>query len=451
VQSVIKKLLIIFVSLAAVVFLIVAVSTMSANRSWRQHLAKLRAAGEPLTFADIQALRPPVPTAGDTVADVLIRIGKTMKASPVLPRGQRLPNSTKRGLDFFTGIRPGAVETAREYLAARLPAMAGIDDIRDLPPGRFAMLYGGPPMKVVARFFNECPRIHNMAKLLQLDATLKLIEHDADGPASTILLLLKIASPLEDEPFLIAYLNRVSASRSAIRVLENTLRVGVLDDEMLTHIDSELADFLASYTLKWALWGERAWFIGMRDHLRSAGGIRNTIIAVAAGDSATRAAARYEWLIEACDDPVKLLDASTRFDSAGAKPIARATLAAMVPALRGAVITHVHGLAYIRAARIAIAAERFRLTQGKLPDTLRELVPEYLPEIPADPFDGSPMKLTRTEHGLIIYSISDDEIDDGGDVAPINYVKRPPDVGFRLLDLDQRGVTFIDPPKPEDE
>jgi len=44
--------------------------------------------------------------------------------------------------------------------------------------------------------------------------------------------------------------------------------------------------------------------------------------------------------------------------------------------------------------------------------------------VPLDPFDGKRMKIKRTEHGLIVYSIGPDEIDNGG--TPIDQAKRLP-------------------------
>jgi hypothetical protein len=57
---------------------------------------------------------------------------------------------------------------------------------------------------------------------------------------------------------------------------------------------------------------------------------------------------------------------------------------------------------------------RFRLDHGKLPSGLDELVPKYLESIPADPFDGKPLRLAVKEDRRIIYSVGPDGVDDGG-------------------------------------
>jgi len=50
------------------------------------------------------------------------------------------------------------------------------------------------------------------------------------------------------------------------------------------------------------------------------------------------------------------------------------------------------------AARIALAAERFRRAEGRMPTSLDELVPKYLREIPRDVKTGSP--LTRMNEAV---------------------------------------------------
>jgi hypothetical protein len=64
--------------------------------------------------------------------------------------------------------------------------------------------------------------------------------------------------------------------------------------------------------------------------------------------------------------------------------------------------------------RVAVAMTRFRLDRGKLPEGLGELVPKYMEGIPADPFDGKPLRLAVKGDGRIIYSLGPDGVDDGG-------------------------------------
>ena len=71
-------------------------------------------------------------------------------------------------------------------------------------------------------------------------------------------------------------------------------------------------------------------------------------------------------------------------------------------------------MAGMRAARAGLAVERHRLAAGKLPNSLSELVPDYLESVPKDPFDGNEMRYRKLETGIVVYSICEDLSDDGG-------------------------------------
>jgi len=93
-------------------------------------------------------------------------------------------------------------------------------------------------------------------------------------------------------------------------------------------------------------------------------------------------------------------------------------------------------VARIDAARVAVALERHRLANGKLPEALSELVPLYLDEVPTDPFDGKPLRYKKLENGYTVYSVGQDGADDGGETEglrqPGGYYQEPPDTGLTI-------------------
>lgn len=63
----------------------------------------------------------------------------------------------------------------------------------------------------------------------------------------------------------------------------------------------------------------------------------------------------------------------------------------------------------------AIALQAYKLERGAYPQTLRGLVPGFLPRVPIDPFSGiAPLRYRRTKNTYILWSIGPDGIDDGG-------------------------------------
>lgn len=74
-----------------------------------------------------------------------------------------------------------------------------------------------------------------------------------------------------------------------------------------------------------------------------------------------------------------------------------------------------------RAAAIALALRLYRFDHdGKWPQTLKELVPNYLPALPADPMAADGRSFGYHPHAVppVIYSVGFDGIDDGGTSLP---------------------------------
>lgn len=64
----------------------------------------------------------------------------------------------------------------------------------------------------------------------------------------------------------------------------------------------------------------------------------------------------------------------------------------------------------------AVAIHRYAQRTGRPPGALNVLVPDYLHEVPRDPMDGQPLRYRPTEGGkFVLYSVGEDGKDDGGD------------------------------------
>ena len=74
-------------------------------------------------------------------------------------------------------------------------------------------------------------------------------------------------------------------------------------------------------------------------------------------------------------------------------------------------------VARIRAAGVAVAIKRYALVSGILPHRLDTMAPDPLPAVPADPYDGRPLRYRRTDGEYVVYSVGPDGRDDGGDAG----------------------------------
>ena len=88
----------------------------------------------------------------------------------------------------------------------------------------------------------------------------------------------------------------------------------------------------------------------------------------------------------------------------------------------------------LAGAKLATACHRFAQENGRLPETLQALVPEYLAAVPRDPYDGEPFRYSA-EKGLV-WSVGKNLTDEGGST--------------RVPGSEQEYVASRDRPKAED-
>ena len=86
----------------------------------------------------------------------------------------------------------------------------------------------------------------------------------------------------------------------------------------------------------------------------------------------------------------------------------------MVPALSAAMTTAADSDARHRLAMLGLAMARYHAEHKEYPDRLEDLVPDYLAEVPVDPFDGEPLKMHVADDRIVLYSIGRDMTDDQG-------------------------------------
>jgi hypothetical protein len=84
----------------------------------------------------------------------------------------------------------------------------------------------------------------------------------------------------------------------------------------------------------------------------------------------------------------------------------------LMPALRGVHPLKCQTNVQVAATRTLLALKAYKLDKGRLPETLEQLVPEYLDAVPIDDFDGKPVRYNAAKK--IIYSVGKDLEDNGG-------------------------------------
>ena len=69
-------------------------------------------------------------------------------------------------------------------------------------------------------------------------------------------------------------------------------------------------------------------------------------------------------------------------------------------------------------ARVALPLSAYKQKTGSYPDDLGILTPDFITEIPLDPYGNEPLIYRREDEGFIVYSVGYDHEDDGGIYEP---------------------------------
>lgn len=85
-------------------------------------------------------------------------------------------------------------------------------------------------------------------------------------------------------------------------------------------------------------------------------------------------------------------------------------------------LKYAQGLTWLHQRELQLAVRAYLLEKGQLPQDLQALVPNYLPQVPADPFGDGPMKSIMTPNGLAVYGIGPDSVDDHGQPTRFDFV-----------------------------
>jgi len=92
--------------------------------------------------------------------------------------------------------------------------------------------------------------------------------------------------------------------------------------------------------------------------------------------------------------------------------------------MRGAYSTLVRDMFLGECARslaiTALAIRRYEVTHGKLPASTAELVPEFIPEVPADYTNGGVIQYATRDKSFKLWAIGIDGEDNGGSTKRID-------------------------------
>lgn len=131
------------------------------------------------------------------------------------------------------------------------------------------------------------------------------------------------------------------------------------------------------------------------------------IIGIATADAATAAATPFPMDFKSMNTPFRGFNPFA-YENMGGELL----LGMILPHLSGS-LTNLRNLELHRALLTArIGVELFRRRTGRWPATLDDLVPDFLPQVPRDPWSGRTLKWDPKRR--ILWSVGEDLTDDGG-------------------------------------
>jgi hypothetical protein len=80
------------------------------------------------------------------------------------------------------------------------------------------------------------------------------------------------------------------------------------------------------------------------------------------------------------------------------------------------------GVCMTRLLLIDLALRSYHADHGEYPRNLESLAPQYLTEVPLDPFCGKPIVYRPAAQDFVLYSVGGDGIDNGGTFGPQQYI-----------------------------
>jgi hypothetical protein len=384
-------------------------------------------------------------------------------ATPLLQAARLIPRAWSKDLPFSVEDLPpttalNADET--EQLRKLIRPLA-----RLVPIARQALLLKAGYVAIqwkpdfVSTPLPALEELRNLNTFLRFHADLCAREGDLEGAWLSGLTLLAVARAIGDEPGGPSQFSRMEAWRHAALSLERTLGKAPksLNPATLAEAQRRLAEEAASSAMLPLLRGERAGFhlllnnleAGVIDEEQESSPLHQSYSSelsfwLLAGNT-------YKWdnawLLDFYNKAVALARRPTSEQLAKFKEL-EATVAQgppVVQQLKPEVLKPAERALGTRAvlacAAAAVAVERYRLAKGAWPDSLDAVVAAGLLErVPADIFDGKPLRFRKTRNGVVVYSggpegtYQGDALDrlEPGEMTTARYE-------FRLWDPEHRG------------
>jgi hypothetical protein len=428
-----RRVLLAGLALLALGVLLHLLWSMSTRSGLRAEIARIRAAGDPLT---LEELWPPEIKPESENAALLYQ-----QASELLYKGgfETLAQSLGRAVSWTdpSAWSQETVATVRQMVEQNSEALSLANRAAHMTRCRFDPKWGWPPTTPIYHY----AMVRQAARALCLSSALRLHDGDADGALEEARDAFLTSRALAAERTVMSLMVRQGAITmglwAAQPVLEqhgaapDLLRAFLADiDEARLTLRTQLVDGLKGECVT-AL-ANLAPISGMEDLLpaasrRAAPQVRaNRLLGLLGQPFGRSMVAGYlDTMPRAVEmgradyvDAQPLIDALTRdareWQTRYVRHRSRILVAMAIPAWVRIKQDETKGEAALAVAAVAFALKLYKAEHGSYPESPHVLAPDILRAVPTDPFTGKPLVYVRGGEGFLVYSIGLNGKDDGG-------------------------------------
>lgn len=410
-----------------------------------RRIEEFRQAGYPTTIEELGRWIPEVPESENAA----IKIGAAVQAIKAAPdtlkkfprRTERMPAASRNAVSQF--LADNQVARQQLHAAARLSR------------ARYPVEWKGWLMNIR---FPQIEGLKNAAYVMQWEAIACLENGQTEKAAESIVVFIRLAQSLDEDPVIISQLVRNALAAIARRNIEWVLNHRACPSGSLTSMQTAMEELEKPEALTRGLAGE---LCGLIQFFQASFGEATNFLASAsellgekmvAGEMEKMVNhlrrnkdADFLFTLETFDSllkasrqkyPAQLADMEAIFAKVTDATTSEQHLVSrsLISPLAISPQKFAVNVALLRTTSAALAVERYRsANSGRLPGSLADLVPKQLSAIPEDPFTGEPLKYKKLAKGFVVYSVGGDRQDNGGaEKTPVAGDEAGKDITFTV-------------------
>jgi len=347
-------------------------------------------------------------------------------------------------------LTPPSINLIKTTLGAFQPSLDEAKKVAKLPEGRFEITYAP---NIANTILSPLDATGAITDLLTIDAFIQAQDGKSQQAMESTRAIFNIARSVGEIPFPISYQVRGRICAQSIRMLELTIALGEPSKDSLSQVQSLLENEASFPMFLHIAKANRASNYAVLSSLKKDKDMIKNLKGIfdLKDDEAIATKLVLEeptilsWLLKYSNSLVAIANLPQQDQQKAVTELALKLneknmlfVKLFTSPPKKIWETSHSNLAILNCAITSLAMERYRITNGKWPRKLDELVPEYLAKLPTDPFNGEPLLVGTIPGGLVIYSVGPDLQDNNGLIDDSKPTKEGTDIGFRLWEVPMR-------------